>query len=164
MRALAPALCLLLAACGFKPSNVVEFRAAPAPFTVKAKDPYSPLADNIERALSAAGVELAKSGQTGYTITIEREDAVLQPLSLDSFAQVREYVSRYRVEYSLTDPQGKTLIDKQAVELRREFTYDVNLSAGSPAEQELLKREMQAEMIQAILRRTNLVLQQNPVR
>lgn len=164
MRALAAVLCLLLAACGFKPSNVVEFRAAPAPFTVKAKDPYSPLADNIERALSASGVELAKSGQTGYTITIEREDAVLQPLSLDSFAQVREYVSRYRVEYSLTDPQGRVLIDKQAVELRREFTYDVNLSAGSPAEQELLKREMQAEMIQAILRRTNLVLQQNPVR
>ena len=117
-----------------------------------------------QRLALAAEIGKVKRNAGGQIYVAEREDAVLQPLSLDSFAQVREYVSRYRVEYSLTDPQGKTLIDKQAVELRREFTYDVNLSAGSPAEQELLKREMQAEMIQAILRRTNLVLQQNPVR
>ena len=75
---------------------------------------------------------------------------------------MREYVSRYRVEYSLTDAAGTTLIDKQVIELRREFTYDVNTSAGSPAEQELLQREMQQEMIRAILRRTNLVLQPRP--
>ena len=49
---------LLLAACGFKPSNVVSMAAIDAPFTVNAKNPYSPLADNIERALSASGVAL----------------------------------------------------------------------------------------------------------
>jgi LPS-assembly lipoprotein len=159
MRALLLLPVLLLAACGFKPSNVVSMAAIDAPFTVNAKNPYSPLADNIERALSASGVALAK---TGYTITIADETIETKPLSLDQFAQVREYVSRYRVEYSLTDAAGATLIDKQVVELRREFTYDVNTSAGSPAEQELLQREMQQEMIRAILRRTNLVLQSRP--
>ena len=162
MRALLLLPVLLLAACGFKPSNVVSMAAIDAPFTVNAKNPYSPLADNIERALSASGVALAKAGESGYTITIAYETNETKPLSLDQFAQVREYVSRYRVEYSLTDAAGTTLIDKQVVELRREFTYDVNTSAGSPAEQELLQREMQQEMIRSILRRTNLVLQSRP--
>lgn len=162
MRALLLLPVLLLAACGFKPSNVVSMAAIDAPFTVNAKNPYSPLADNIERALSASGVTLAKAGESGYTITIADETNETKPLSLDQFAQVREYVSRYRVEYSLTDAAGATLIDKQVVELRREFTYDVNTSVGSPAEQELLQREMQQEMIRAILRRTNLVLQSRP--
>ena len=83
---------------------------------------------HVEQAIAASGEDARRIDATRYPqpviepeggFTIEREDAVLQPLSLDSFAQVREYVSRYRVEYSLTDPQGKTLIDKQAVELRR---------------------------------------------
>jgi LPS-assembly lipoprotein len=163
MRALVLLPVLLLAACGFKPSNVVTMAATDTPFTVNSKNPYSPLADNIERVLSSSGVPLAEAGQTGYTITIADETIETKPFSLDKFAQVREYVSRYRVEYSLTDAAGAILIDKQAVELRREFTYDINTSAGSPAEQELLQREMQQEMIRAILRRTNIVLISRPL-
>ena len=158
MRALFLLPVLLLAGCGFKPSNVVSMAAIDAPFTVNAKNPYSPLADNIERALSASGVPLAKAGETGYTITIADETIETKPLSLDQFAQVREYVSRYRVEYSLTDAAGATLIDKQVVELRREFTYDVNTSAGSPAEQELIQRELRRDMQAAILRRLDVAL------
>lgn len=162
MRAVTPLLLLLLTACGFRPSNVVSMAAIDAPFMVSAKNPYSPLADNIERALSASGVPLAKAGEPGYRISIDAEASETKPLSLDQFAQVREYVSRYRVVYSLTDAAGNTLIDKQVVELRREYSYDVNTSAGSPAEQELLQREMQSEMIRSILRRTNIVLQSRP--
>lgn len=159
MRILIIALCVLLSACGFQPSNVVKLSKVDAPFTVNAQNPYSSLADNIERALSANGIRLAKSGESGYVITINSEQSENKPLSLDQFAQVREYVARYRVVYSLNDAQGVTLIDNQAVELRREYTFDVNTSAGSPAELELLQREMQAEMIQSILRRSNIVLQ-----
>ncbi len=159
MRILAFCSLALLTACGFQPSNVIKPIKDSAPFTVTAQNQYSSLADNIERALSAGGTPLAKAGESGYTITINSEKSETKPLSLDQFAQVREYVARYRVEYSLTDAQGKTLIDKQVVELRREYSYNVNTSAGSPAELELLQREMQAEMIQSILRRTNIILQ-----
>ena len=82
----------------------------------------------------------------------------MKPPSLDQNAQFTEYALRYRVVYSLVDSTGKTLIDNQIVELRREFNYDVNISAGSPAEEALLKREMQAEMVRSILRRTSVVL------
>lgn len=160
MRALLIALLgLLLSACGFQPTNVIKLSKVSTPFVVNSQNPYSSLADNIERALSANGVKLAKSGESAYAITINSEQSDTKPLSLDQFAQVREYVARYRVVYSLSDTQGNTLIDKQEVELRREYSYDLNTSAGSPAELELLQREMQAEMIQSILRRTNIILQ-----
>ncbi len=152
-------LAMLLSACGFQPTNVVKLSKVSSPFVVNAQNSYSSLADNIERALSANGVRLAKSGESAYVITLNSEQSDTKPLSLDQFAQVREYVARYRVVYSLTDAQGNSLIDKQEVELRREYSYDLNTSAGSPAELELLQREMQAEMIQSILRRTNIILQ-----
>ena len=159
MRRFSLLLILLLSACGFKPSNVIELSQSQQPFTVLSKDPYSNLADNIERALSASGVRIAKAGEPSNTINISNELNDTRPLSLDQNAQVREFVSRYQVTYSLTDVQGATLIDNQVVELRREFTYDESSSVGNPAEVALLKREMQTEMIKSILRRTSVVLQ-----
>ncbi len=159
MRILILVLTLLLSACGFKPSNVIELSQVQTPFSVLAKDPYSSLADNIERTLSAGGAQIARAGDASNVISISKEELETKPLSLDQNAQVREYLMRYRVTYSLLDTAGNTLIDNQVVELRREFSYDINISAGSPAEQELLKREMQTEMIHSILRRSSIVLQ-----
>jgi LPS-assembly lipoprotein len=159
MRIFILALTLMLSACGFKPSNVIELSQVQTPFSVSAKDPYSSLADNIERTLSAGGAQIARSGEASNVISISKESLETKALSLDQNAQVREYLMRYRVVYSLSDVSGNTLIDNQVVELRREFSYDINISAGSPAEQELLKREMQTEMIHSILRRSSIVLQ-----
>lgn len=158
MRGLAVAAMLVLAGCGFQPSNIVQLNEQSGPFRVSADNVYSPLADNIERALSATGARLAQYDEPAYRIVIASEETSTRALSINEFAQVREYVIRYAVQYSLLDPQGKVLIDRQSVELRRVYTYDAQLSAGSPAEEALLKREMQAEMIRAILRRTSVVL------
>ena len=159
MRRLAAIAMLVLAGCGFTPSNIVQLNEQSGPFRVSADNVYSPLADNIERALSATGARLARTDEPAYQIVIVSEETNRRALSINEFAQVREYVIRYSVQYSLLDPQGAVLIDRQPVELRRVYTYDAQLSAGSPAEEALLKREMQAEMIRAILRRSSIVLQ-----
>ena len=158
MRILALLLVVALGACGFKPSNVIELGDQQLPFTVSSKAPYSGLADNIERTLSSSVVRIAGAGEPANSLSIVEETIERKPLSLDQNAQVTEYALRYRVVYSLVDATGKTLIDKQIVELRRDYNYDVNISAGSPAEEALLKREMQAEMVRSILRRTSVVL------
>ena len=159
MRAISWILLMVLAGCGCKPSNIVQLNEQSGPFRVSAENIYSPLADNIERALSAGGARLAGKDEPAYQIVIASEQSDTRALSINEFAQVREYVIRYTVQYSLLDPQGNALVDRQTVELRRVYTYDAQLSAGSPAEEALLKREMQAEMIRAILRRTSVVLQ-----
>jgi LPS-assembly lipoprotein len=159
MRVLGLLLLLMLNACGFKPSNVIELSDQNMPFLVNSKDPYSGLADNIGRVLNSSGVRIAGKGEAANTISIHEEDLEKLALSLDSNAQVTEYRLRYRVIYSLVGIDGGTLIDKQAIELRRDFNYDVTISSGSPAEEALLKREMQDEMVRAILRRASVVMQ-----
>jgi len=71
---------------------------------------------------------------------------------------VREYVSRYRVDFEVTDAAGAVLVERQSIELSREYSYDINASAGSPAEQELIQRELRRDMQAAILRRLDIVL------
>jgi LPS-assembly lipoprotein len=150
---------LTLSACGFKPSSVVPIGKVTLPFTVLAQDPYSGLADNIERSLTASGARLAQPGEPSISIVINNEVSKTNPLALNQFAQVVEYVTSYQVTYSLNNELGQVLIDKQVVEFRREFTFDENSSEGSPAELALLKREMQADMVRSIIRRSAIVLQ-----
>ncbi len=150
---------LLLTSCGFRPSNVVPLSQVSLPFLVVAQDPYSSLADNIERSLTASGARIAHAGEPSISIIINQEVSKTEPLALNQFAQVTEYVTVYKVTYSLSNEQGQTLIDKQIVEFRREYTYDENSSEGSPAELALLKREMQADMVRSIIRRAAVVLQ-----
>lgn len=157
-RILAVLLLFAATACGFKPSNVIDLSAGESPFTVSSNDPFSGLADNIERALGRAGVRIAEGGEPANSINISQERVERTALSFDRNAQVTEYTLRYRVTYSLTDAGGRILIDNQIIELRRDFNYDVNISSGSPAEEALLKDEMQAEMVRSILRRTGIVL------
>jgi LPS-assembly lipoprotein len=159
MRRFAAMLVLVLAGCGFKPSNIVQLNEQSGPFSVSSDNIYSALADNIERALDLTGARIAQNGEPAYRVVIVSENTQTRPLSINEFAQVREFVIRYTVVYSLIDPAGKVLIDNQTVALRRVYTYDSQLSAGSPAEEALLIREMQAEMVRAILRRTSVVLQ-----
>jgi len=79
-------------------------------------------------------------------------------LSVNQFAQVLEYVTRYRVEFVMVGADGKLLTEPQSIELSREYTYSTNASIGSPAELELIQRELRRDMQAAILRRLDIAL------
>ena len=46
------------------------------------------------------------------------------------------------------------------IELSREYTYDINVAVGNPAEQEVIQRELRRDMQAAIIRRMDIVLRQ----
>ena len=150
--------CTVLVACGFHPRQQMVVPDSLGPVQVVASDPYSPLADDLARGFERAGARPAVAGQPAASLKILSEAFSTNPLSVDQFAQVREYVIRYRVEFTLTDMSGALVLDKQSIELSREYSYDANASAGSPAENELLKLELRRDMQAAILRRLDLAL------
>lgn len=157
-RALIPVVVLMLAACGFHPRAQLQLPASVGPLTVQTADPYSPLGLELATALDRAGAIPPAEGAAASALKVTGETWNTAPLSVDQFARVREYVTRYRVEFVLVDAQGTLLIEPQSIELAREYTYDTNASAGSPAEQELIQRELRRDMEAAILRRLDLVL------
>ena len=155
-------LALSLAACGFHPRAQLQLPESLGPVRVQTADPYSPLGLELAAELERAGVSGAKPGSPAAALTISREGFDTAPLSVDELARVREYITRYRVKFALLDAAGKVLVEPQEIELSREYTYDITASAGSPAEQELIQRELRRDMRAAILRRLDVVLRPKP--
>ena len=147
-----------LSACGFHPRAQLDLPANLGPVTVQTADPYSPLGLELATALERAGVAAPVAGQPSSALHIVGEQWRNVPLSVDQLARVREYVTRYRVEFEVVDAAGAVLVARQSIELSREYSYDINASAGSPAEQELIQRELRRDMQAAILRRLDIVL------
>ncbi|CAN5207157.1 hypothetical protein BH11PSE14_BH11PSE14_15580 [soil metagenome] len=163
MRLLLTLACaVLLAACGFQPRAQLNLPAALGPVKVETADPYSPLGLELATALERAGATPAAKDVASSSLKITSEAWTTRPLSVDQLARVREYITLYRVGFVLLDAAGQPLIEPQEIELSREYTYDISESAGSPAEQELIQRELRRDMESSILRRLDVVLRPKP--
>jgi LPS-assembly lipoprotein len=161
--ALAAVLLLALAACGFHPRTHTVLPIKLGPTKVVVPDAFSPLADELARALDRAGVPAADATDaTATVLRVTRESWSTRPVAVDQDARAREYEIHYIVSFVLNGPDGKVLLDKQTIEQSREFSYDAQASAGSPAEQELIYRELRRDMEAAILRRIEYSLRAQP--
>jgi LPS-assembly lipoprotein len=155
----AAALVVGLSACGFHPRShtILPARLGPTRVVVL-PDAYSRLGDELANQLDRAGVPAADATGPATVLKVTRESWDTQPLAVDQFARVREYVTRYRVDFALQGADGKPLLEPQSIELSREYSFDANAAVGSPAEQELIQRELRREMEASILRRIDYAL------
>ena len=59
----------------------------------------------------------------------------------------------YHVDLEISDSAGKTVLEKQPIEQSRSFTFDQTQAVGTGAEQDLIKKEMERDMAQAVMRK-----------
>jgi LPS-assembly lipoprotein len=149
---------LVLTACGFHPRAKLDLPDTLGPVKVQTADPYSALGLELATALQRAGAIPATGNGPSAILKISSEKISNVPVAVDQFARVREYITRYEVNFSLQGADGKPVIGNQSIALSREYSFDVNASAGSPAEQELIQRELRRDMEAAILRRLEIAL------
>jgi LPS-assembly lipoprotein len=145
---------LALAACGFALRG--EARLAPelAQATFEVADPYSPLARDVEAALVRAGFRKVAAGTAGAArIRMPVDEARTEVLTVGETARVTEYMVRYRVELEALAADGRALLALTPIVLEREFSFDETQALGAQAEQDLIRRELQREMVQQVLRR-----------
>jgi outer membrane lipopolysaccharide assembly protein LptE/RlpB len=145
-----------LSACGFHPRGSFAIPESIGAVQVVNADTYSALTDGLQSAVDRANAHKAGAGAAILKIHSEKWDT--KPLAIDKFAQVREYITRYKVDFDLTAADGSILLEKQTMELSREYTYDINVAVGNPAEQEVIQRELRRDMQAAIIRRMDIVL------
>jgi LPS-assembly lipoprotein len=155
-------LVLGLAACGFHPRSRTVLPIKLGPTRIQVQNPNSPIGDELAAQLERAGVEAAPATGPATVLKITGESWSNQPLSVDQFALVREYLTRYTVRFVLQGVDGKPLIDPQTIELQREYSFDAKASVGRPAEHELIQREQRRYMEAAILRRIEYALRDKP--
>jgi LPS-assembly lipoprotein len=150
-KALILALALALAACGFRlrgtadlPFQTVYVPGANAGIGLDLKR-------NIEAGTAAKVVDNPAAAEAVLVFTQEAREKEI--LSLTSTGRVREFQLRYRVGFRVHDSKGADYVPANVVQLTRDVTYNDAEILAKEQEEQLLFRDMQADMVQQILRR-----------
>lgn len=145
-----------LAACGFRLRGVPEFGfgtlyiAAPG---------TSPLARELQRTLAGSGSQLQvlrdpatlPTAQAILDILQEQQERVV--VGQSAAGQVRELQLRLRVRFRLRTPAGVELIPGTEILQQRDISYNETIALAKEAEEALLFRTMQTDIVQQLMRR-----------
>ena len=142
---------MLAAGCGFHLRGTAD-----VPFTTL----YVPnattglaldLKRNVIAGTNARVVDDAKVADAVLAFTEEAREKEI--LSLTGTGRVREFQLRYRVSFRVHDGKGRNFVPLSTIQLTRDVTFNDAEILAKEAEEQLLFRDMQADMVQQIMRR-----------
>ena len=143
--------CLLLAACGFQLRGT-----ATLPFeTIYVPSATAGIALDLKRNIVAGtGTRVLDDPKAAEAqLQFNEESRRKEILSLTSAGRVSEYRLIYRVRFRVADAKGADFLPPSTVTLTRDMTYDDTQVLAKETEEQLLFRDMQADMVQQIMRR-----------
>lgn len=80
----------------------------------------------------------------------QRERVVV---GMSAAGQVREFQLRVRLKLRLRTPQGRELLSETELLQQRDISYSETAALAKEAEQEMLYRSMQTDIVQQVMRR-----------
>lgn len=148
------AIAVLLGGCGFHLRREANLPASMQRLHIEIADRSGQLAHDLSDAIARSGAEVVPAAGPGIAILkIPANRVSTDVLSVGGNARATEYTLRHHVEFEVRDEAGGVLMPLQVVELTREFTFDASQALGVAAETDLLTKELERDMVQAILRR-----------
>lgn len=145
---------LLLGACGYHLRGEAQLPRGMERVHVDSSDQFGPLKRNIEKALERSGAKIEPAAGDGIA-EVNLTAVSLAPIvrSVSANAKVNEYTMLYHLELQITDGSGKVLLPRQVIEQSRVFTFDQTQAIGTGAEQDEIKKEMERDMTQVVMRK-----------
>jgi LPS-assembly lipoprotein len=150
-----------ISACGFALRGAVVF-------------PFQSIYVGLPES-SALGGELKRNlranGKTEVTAQAANADVILDVLgesrdkvilSLNSQGRVREFNLIYNLKFRLRDKAGHEVLQPTTISLKRNLSFKENEVLAKEAEEALLYRDMQSELVQQIMRRLAVVKMEAP--
>ena len=118
----------------------------------------SPLGVELRRSLEAtrkvkviSDAGRINEAQVILEVLLDQREKVV--LSLNASGQVREFQLRLRFRFRLRTPAGKELIPASEIALQRDISFNESAVLAKEAEENLLYRDMQSDVVQQIMRR-----------
>jgi LPS-assembly lipoprotein len=74
-------------------------------------------------------------------------------VGVNASGQVREFQLRIRVKFRMRTPQGRDLINETEISQQRDISFSESAVLSKEAEEGLLYRDMQSDIVQQLLRR-----------
>jgi LPS-assembly lipoprotein len=155
LHATAAAALVSLTGCGFKLRGAQTF-AFKTIFMSGVE--ASPLLTELSRAMESGGeVKVVTDGKLLDTAQVvlevvsdQREKTVV---GVTSSGQVREFQLRLRFKFKLRSKEGKELIAETEILQQRDISFTESAALSKEAEEALLYRNMQSDIVQQIQRR-----------
>jgi LPS-assembly lipoprotein len=115
----------------------------------------SPLGTELKRNLRATDqVKIAdkvEDAEAQFIVLGESRNKSI--LSLNSQGRVREYLLGYALSFTVRDAKGNVLLAPTEITLHRNMSFDETQVLAKEAEEALLYRDMQGDLVQQIMRR-----------
>ena len=145
---------LLLAGCGFQLRQAPHFAFTSIAITGA---PGSALGNELRRTIASGGnisvVDAARPGSAQVVLDLLGDQREKVVVGLNASGQVREFQLRTRVKFKLHTPQGKELIPETELLQERDISYNESAALAKEAEEGLLYRDMQTDIVQQLMRR-----------
>ena len=142
----------LLSACGFqlRGSTELPFRTLWVGFS-----DVSPLGTEFKRYIrSGTSTRLVDDPAAAEArLEVLGESREKEILSLDATGQVRQYTLYYVFVFHVDDGRGRDFIAPTRITLKRDISVNNNTILAKEAEENLLYRDMQSDLVQQLLRR-----------
>lgn len=109
----------------------------------------------IKRGIEAGSQTkvISDAKQANASLVILRNDQARSILSLSGRGLVRELQLTRTFSYRILDAEGKELLPASQIVLQRDMTFDDERIFAKEAEETMIWREMQQDMVQQLLRR-----------
>ncbi|GAA4030872.1 LPS assembly lipoprotein LptE [Actimicrobium antarcticum] len=143
-----------LSACGFRLRGSNGEANLPFKTMVLGFGDTSPLGAELRRNIRANGTAVItdrKLADASLDVLSETREKVI--LSLNSAGRVREFTLYYKFRFQVVDNTGKQLLAPTDIILKREISFNESAVLAKEAEEGLLYRDMQSDLVQQILRR-----------
>jgi LPS-assembly lipoprotein len=141
-----------LAACGFHLRGEATYRFS----TIFVSSPAGlPFTSELKRSVEGAGkVQLASAAdKADVVLEVNSVTEDKEILSLSSGGKVREFLLSTRVLFRVHDTVGNDWLPTSEVLIRRSYTYNDTEALAKEAQEQRLRREMQSDAVQQIVRR-----------
>ncbi|MEO8120675.1 MAG: LPS assembly lipoprotein LptE [Rhodoferax sp.] len=144
---------LALGGCGFKlrgPQNYSFQTLAIMP------NPGGPLVTELRRSFGGNVHVLALNEaltQAQVVLEILQEQREKTVVGVNSSGQVREFQLRIRVKFRVRSPQGLELTPDAEIVQQRDISFNESAVLAKEAEEALLYRDMQSDIVQQLMRR-----------
>ena len=146
----------VLAGCGFQLRGSTQIPFASMYLGVgESSGLGNELRRNLRSASNTTVVDDPKQAQARFELMSENREK--EVLSINSAGRAREYTLRYTIKYRVHDGKGHDFIEPSTLTLKRDVSFNEDATLAKEAEEGLLFRDMQSDMVQQILRRLSLI-------
>ncbi|MDD5579798.1 MAG: LPS assembly lipoprotein LptE [Methylobacter sp.] len=154
------AVALLLSACGYHLRGALVLPEGMKNIYVQGGS--AQFRDQFSKTLKSSSGNIVDSPENaGITINIVGEDMNRRVLSLSSRGRSNEFELYYRLQYELLKAGNAKVLERQPLEVRREYFNDQQDIMAKDNEEAVIRNEMYQQAVLTLINRIQVVLQAN---